>query len=146
MSIDMYVGKSKNQASDVKSTVKSLSSGYDSLQKGIIQFVSESELRGQAYNSGKQFFVSVIAPLTESIKTLGELTEQACNDFVDKYQSEVDSQSLKESELEEDIRELEKQISQLEEMNTSLSHKSSKNHSLLAGNKKMIGSLKNQKQ
>ena len=146
MSIDMYVGKSKSQASDVKSTVKSLSSGYDSLQKGIIQFVSESELRGQAYNSGKQFFVSVIEPLTESIKTLGELTEQACNDFVDKYQSEVDSQSLKESELEEDIRELEKQISQLEEMNASLSHKSLKNHSVLAGNKKMIGSLKNQKQ
>ncbi|KAA9384759.1 transposase [Staphylococcus epidermidis] len=146
MSIDMYVGKSKSQASDVKSTVKSLSSGYDSLQKGIIQFVSESELQGQAYNSGKQFFVSVIEPLTESIKTLGELTEQACNDFVDKYQSEVDSQSLKESELEEDIRELEKQISQLEEMNASLSHKSLKNHSVLAGNKKMIGSLKNQKQ
>ncbi len=74
------------------------------------------------------------------------MTEQACNDFVDKYQSEVDSQSLKESELEEDIRELEKQISQLEEMNASLSHKSLKNHSVLAGNKKMIGSLKNQKQ
>ena len=54
------------------------------------------------------------------------MTEQACNDFVDKYQSEVDSQSLKESELEEDIRELEKQISQLEEMNASLSHKSLK--------------------
>ena len=70
------------------------------LKVRIIQFVSESELQGQAYNSGKQFFVSVIAPLTESIKTLGELTEQACNDFVDKYQSEVDSQSLKESELE----------------------------------------------
>lgn len=49
----------------------------------------------------------LLLPLTESIKTLGELTEQACNDFVDKYQSEVDSQSLKESELEEDIQELE---------------------------------------
>ena len=64
--------------------------------------------------------------LTESIKTLGELTEQACNDFVDKYQSEVDSQSLKESELIQDIEELEKQVSQLEAMNASLKHKSSK--------------------
>ena len=141
MSIDMYVGKSKGQSSDVESTVKSISSGYDSLQKGIMQFVGASELQGQAYDSGKQFFSTVIAPLTESIKTLGELTEQACNDFVDKYQSEVDSQSLKESELEEDIQELEKQISQLEAMNASLKHKTSKNSHLLSGNHQMISSL-----
>lgn len=99
----MYVDKSKGQSADVESIVKSISSGYDSLQKGIMQFVGAGELQGQAYDSGKQFFSSVIAPLTESIKTLGELTEQACNDFVDKYQSEVDSKSLKESELMEDI-------------------------------------------
>ena len=95
MSIDMYVGKSKGQSSDVESTVKSISSGYDSLQKAIMQFVGARELQGQAYDSGKQFFSSVIAPLTESIKTLGELTEQACNDFVDKYQSEVDDRKKK---------------------------------------------------
>ena len=145
MSIDMYVGKSKGQSSDVESTVKSISSGYDSLQKAIMQFVGASELQGQAYDSGKQFFSSVIAPLTESIKTLGELTEQACNDFVDKYQSEVDSQSLKESELIQDIEELEKQVSQLEAMNASLKHKSSKNSSLLSGNDQMISSLEQQK-
>ncbi|MEB7743361.1 LXG domain-containing protein [Staphylococcus epidermidis] len=145
MSIDMYVGKSKGQSSDVESTVKSISSGYDSLQKAIMQFVGASELQGRAYDSGKQFFSSVIAPLTESIKTLGELTEQACNDFVDKYQSEVDSQSLKESELIQDIEELEKQVSQLEAMNASLKHKSSKNISLLSGNDQMISSLEQQK-
>ncbi|MCG2112322.1 LXG domain-containing protein [Staphylococcus epidermidis] len=145
MSIDMYVGKSKSQSSDVGSTVKSISSGYDSLQKGIMQFVGASELQGQAYDSGKQFFSAVIAPLTESIKTLGELTEQACNNFVDQYQSEVDSQSLKESELLEDIEELNKQISQLEAMNASLKHKSSKNSSLLSGNHQMISSLEQQK-
>ncbi|MCG1681733.1 T7SS effector LXG polymorphic toxin [Staphylococcus epidermidis] len=145
MSIDMYVGKSKGQSSDVESTVKSISSGYDNLQKAIMQFVGASELQGQAYDSGKQFFSSVIAPLTESIKTLGELTEQACNDFVDKYQSEVDSQSLKESELIQDIEELEKQVSQLKAMNASLKHKSSKNSSLLSGNDQMISSLEQQK-
>ncbi|MBN6826702.1 transposase [Staphylococcus caprae] len=145
MSIDMYVGKSKSQASEVASKVKSITSGYDSLQKGIMQFVSEDELRGKAYDSGKQFFSSVIAPLTVSIKTLGDLTEQACKEFVEKYQSDVDSQSLKESELEEDIRELEQQISRLEELNASLKHKSSQNKSLLSGNKQMIGSLEEQK-
>ena len=141
----MYVGKSKSQASEVASKVKSITSGYDSLQKGIMQFVSEDELRGKAYDSGKQFFSSVIAPLTVSIKTLGDLTEQACKEFVEKYQSDVDSQSLKESELEEDIRELEQQISRLEELNASLKHKSSQNKSLLSGNKQMIGSLEEQK-
>ncbi|MGX0195843.1 T7SS effector LXG polymorphic toxin [Staphylococcus haemolyticus] len=145
MSIDMYVDKSKGQSADVESTVKSISSGYDSLQKGIMQFVGAGELQGHAYDSGKQFFSSVIAPLTESIKTLGELTEQACNDFVDKYQSEVDSKSLKESELMEDIDELNKQISQLEAMNESLKHKPSKNNLLLSGNNQMISSLEQQK-
>lgn len=141
----MYVDKSKGQSADVESTVKSISSGYDSLQKGIMQFVGAGELQGHAYDSGKQFFSSVIAPLTESIKTLGELTEQACNDFVDKYQSEVDSKSLKESELMEDIDELNKQISQLEAMNESLKHKPSKNNLLLSGNNQMISSLEQQK-
>ena len=93
----------------------------------------------------QNLFSSVIAPLTESIKTLGELTEQACNDFVDKYQSEVDSKSLKESELMEDIDELNKQISQLEAMNESLKHKPSKNNLLLSGNNQMISSLEQQK-
>nr|WP_232806091.1 T7SS effector LXG polymorphic toxin [Staphylococcus caledonicus] len=141
----MYVGRSKKQASDVGESVKSLTSSYEDLQKGIMQFIGEGELQGQTYDSGKQFFSTVILPLTESIKILDELTEQACREFVEKYQADVDTQSLKESELEEDIHELEHQISQLEAMNASLSLKPSQNSALLSSNQQMMESLQNQK-
>ena len=95
MSVDMYLRISEDQASKVEKTSKDLTDKYDDLKNAISQFVNESELKGKAYDSGKQFFSTVIQPLTDSIKTLGDLTEQACSTFVDKYKSEVDTQSLK---------------------------------------------------
>ncbi|WP_049409548.1 T7SS effector LXG polymorphic toxin, partial [Staphylococcus pettenkoferi] len=75
MSIDMYLRKSEDQSSKVEKTSKDLTDKYDELQNAISQFVNESELKGKAYDSGKQFFSTVIQPLTDSIKTLGDLTE-----------------------------------------------------------------------
>lgn len=142
MSIDMYLRKSEDQSSKVEKTSKDLTDKYDELQNAISQFVNESELKGKAYDSGKQFFSTVIQPLTDSIKTLGDLTEQACNTFVDKYKSEVDTQSLKESELEEDIRELQQQIDEL----NSISESTPPGNSLLiAAHHRMVESLENQK-
>ena len=54
------------------------------------------------------------------MKTLSDLTKQACDNFVSRYTSEVDSISLKESELEEDIRSLSQQITQYENLNNNL--------------------------
>ncbi|MDK7114909.1 T7SS effector LXG polymorphic toxin [Staphylococcus pettenkoferi] len=142
MSVDMYLRKSEDQASKVEKTSKDLTDKYDDLQKEISQFVNESELKGKAYDSGKQLFSTVIQPLTDSIKTLGDLTEQACSTFVDKYKSEVDTQSLKESELEEDIHELKQQIDDL----NSISESTPPGNSLLiAAHHRMIESLENQK-
>ncbi|CAM3136191.1 T7SS effector LXG polymorphic toxin [Staphylococcus argensis] len=138
MSIDMYLGKSRNQSSDVSSTVNDITSDSEDVLKEISKFVGEDELQGQAYDSGKQFFSSVLIPLAASIRTLGELTQQACDQFVDKYQSDVDTQSLKESELQEDIKNLDHQISHLDAMKGPSTHTNA--------HKEMVGSLKDQKQ
>ncbi|UQW81649.1 hypothetical protein MNY58_00610 [Staphylococcus edaphicus] len=146
MSIDMYLSKSKNQSSDVNKLSKDIKNGYDSVIKANSKFISETGLKGKAFDSGKEFFESIISPLLLSMKTLSDLTEQACQEFVNKYISEVDSQSLKESELEEDIRELEVRIAHLESMTISLKQKSSKNRTAINGNKNMISSLEHQKE
>lgn len=142
----MYLSKSKNQSSDVNKLSKDIKNGYDSVIKANSKFISETGLKGKAFDSGKEFFESIISPLLLSMKTLSDLTEQACQEFVNKYISEVDSQSLKESELEEDIRELEVRIAHLESMTISLKQKSSKNRTAINGNKNMISSLEHQKE
>ncbi|ASE36979.1 T7SS effector LXG polymorphic toxin [Staphylococcus pettenkoferi] len=142
MSVDMYLRISEDQASKVEKTSKDLTDKYDDLKNAISQFVNESELKGKAYDSGKQFFSTVIQPLTDSIKTLGDLTEQACSTFVDKYKSEVDTQSLKESELEEDIHELKQQIDDLNSISESTP---TDNSLLIATHHRMVEGLENQK-
>ncbi len=134
----MYLGKSRKQSSDVSSTVNDITSDSEDVVEEITKFVGEDELQGQAYDSGKQFFSSVLIPLAVSIRTLGELTQQACDEFVDKYQSDVDTQSLKESELQEDIKNLDFQISHLDAMKGPSTHTNA--------HKEMVGSLKDQKQ
>ncbi|WP_407811796.1 T7SS effector LXG polymorphic toxin [Staphylococcus aureus] len=115
MSIDMYLDRSRNQASSVGNLSQTMNSNYDALEKAITQFINDDALKGKAYTSAKQFFSTVLIPLSTSMKTLSDLTKQACDNFVSRYTSEVDSISLKESELEEDIRSLSQQKHELEE-------------------------------
>lgn len=72
----MYLGKSRKQSSDVSSTVNDITSDSEDVVEEITKFVGEDELQGQAYDSGKQFFSSVLIPLAVSIRTLGELTQK----------------------------------------------------------------------
>ncbi len=145
MSIDMYVDKSKNQATKLSEVSKDISQGYDDVQQAISEFVGDHMLKGKAYDSARQFFSTVISPLALSMKTLSELTEQACNEFVSKYQTEVDSQSLKESELEEDIHKLALHITKAKNLNDSLKKKASDNIGAITGNIMIIANLEQQK-
>ncbi len=69
-----------------------MNSNYDALEKAITQFINDDALKGgKAYTSAKQFFSTVLIPLSTSMKTLSDLTKQACDNFVSRYTSEVDS-------------------------------------------------------
>lgn len=114
-------------------------------KKAITQFINDDALKGKAYTSAKQFFSTVLIPLSTSMKTLSDLTKQACDNFVSRYTSEVDSISLKESELEEDIRSLSQQITRYENLNNNLKKHASDNQQAISSNQQIIRTLGQQK-
>lgn len=145
MSIDMYLDRSRNQASSVGNLSQTMNSNYDALEKAITQFINDDALKGKAYTSAKQFFSTVLIPLSTSMKTLSDLTKQACDNFVSRYTSEVDSISLKESELEEGIRSLSQQITRYENLNNNLKKHDSDNQQAISSNQQIIQTLGQQK-
>ncbi|MGM0214227.1 T7SS effector LXG polymorphic toxin [Enterococcus sp. AZ109] len=111
MSIDMYVGSSQAQASSVSRMCRQQKQSYQQLQQAIGSFVlSSDQLQGKTYDSAKQYFASVLTPLAKGGMLLTEAVEQACKKFPSEYAAKVDSGDLKQSELEQKIRALERQI------------------------------------
>ncbi|MBC1497008.1 hypothetical protein HB880_03935 [Listeria welshimeri] len=105
MSLDMYVSKSKAQATSTSQVCQQHIEGYEALQQAIQQFTADSPLlKGEAYDSAKAFYNAVLLPLVQAGILLTEATKEAVQKFPERYQSEVDSGDLKQSELEEQIR------------------------------------------
>ncbi|MBC1446060.1 hypothetical protein HB805_05805 [Listeria welshimeri] len=106
MSLDMYVSKSKAQATSTSQVCQQHIEGYEALQQAIQQFTADRPLlKGKAYDSAKAFYNAVLLPLVQAGILLTEATKEAVQKFPECYQSEVDSGDLKQSELEEQIRE-----------------------------------------
>ncbi|WP_246215607.1 T7SS effector LXG polymorphic toxin [Listeria valentina] len=112
MSINMYVSKSKAQATSTSQVCQQHLEGYAALQKAISQFTLEPFLKGKAYDSAKAYYSAVLYPLIQGGILLTEATEEAVKKFPERYQSEVDSGDLKQSELEEQIRQADNLINQ----------------------------------
>ncbi|EUJ26954.1 hypothetical protein MFLO_13820 [Listeria floridensis FSL S10-1187] len=112
MSINMYVSKSKTQATRTSQVCRQHLEGYVALQQAIHQFTAEPFLKGKAYDSAKAFYSAVLLPLVQAGILLTEATEEAVRKFPERYQSEVDSGDLKQSELEEQIRQADVLINQ----------------------------------
>ncbi|EUJ26945.1 hypothetical protein MFLO_13775 [Listeria floridensis FSL S10-1187] len=113
MNINMYVSKSKAQATSTSAVCRHHIDGYVAVQQAILQFTSSSPLlRGKAYDSAKAFYSAVLYPLVQAGILLTEATEKAVKEFPERYQSEVDSGDLKQIELEEKIRQADQLIIQ----------------------------------
>ncbi|MBC1399937.1 T7SS effector LXG polymorphic toxin [Listeria fleischmannii] len=120
MSVDMYVSKSKAQATSTSQVCQEHLEGYEALQKAISQFTLEPFLKGKAYDSAKAFYSAVLYPLVQGGILLTEATEEAVQKFPERYQSEVDSGDLKEAELEEQIRKANDLINQANALQTKI--------------------------
>ncbi|MBC1727174.1 hypothetical protein HB981_11815 [Listeria seeligeri] len=116
MSIDMYVSKSKAQATSTSQVCQQHLEGYEALQQAISQFTLEPFLKGKAYDSAKAYYSTVLYPLVQGGILLTEATEAAVKKFPERYQSEVDSGDLKQSELEEQIRRVNELIHQTNDL------------------------------
>lgn len=121
MSVDMYVSASKNQAKSVSGMTKQQTTGYEELQKAIADFTLNSPfLTGKAYDTSKAFFSTVLYPLAQGGILLSEAVDKAVTKFPQDYQSQVDSGNLKQSDLEEKIRQADRLIGQAEGIRTML--------------------------
>lgn len=121
MSVDMYVSASKNQAKSVSGMTKQQTTGYEELQKAIADFTLNSPfLTGKAYDTSKAFFSTVLYPLAQGGILLSEAVDKAVTKFPQDYQFQVDSGNLKQSDLEEKIRQADRLIGQAEGIRTML--------------------------
>ncbi|MBP1042275.1 hypothetical protein I6N95_14745 [Vagococcus sp. BWB3-3] len=150
MSVDMYLSASQNQSSSVSQMTKQQVQSYEQLQKAITDFSLNSPfLTGAAYESAKTYFDQVLYPLVQGGVLLSEAVEQAVKKLPEAYLADVDNGDLKQSELEEKLQQVDRLISQAEEIG-GLLHSSSTpemtKEGQLSANTRMIGLYRTVKQ
>ena len=122
MGIDMYLEQSQLQSSSVATMCQSQVEAYQALQSAIQKFSEDKEsLKGDAYDSARSFFASVLLPLSKGGQLYAETFSQAIKKLPDDYQTMVDSKSWREDDLLDKIRQEEQMIAYLDEGNQSLS-------------------------
>ena len=122
MGIDMYLEQSQLQSSSVATMCQSQVEAYQALQSAIQKFSEDKEsLKGEAYDSARSFFASVLLPLSKGGQLYAETFSQAIKKLPEDYQTMVDSKSWREDDLLDKIRQEEQMIAYLDEVNQSLS-------------------------
>ena len=122
MGIDMYLEQSQLQSSSVATMCQSQMEAYQDLQSAIQKFSEDTEsLKGDAYDSARSFFASVLLPLSKGGQLYAETFSQAIKKLPENYQSIVDSKSWREDDLLDKIRQEEQMIAYLYEVNQSFS-------------------------
>ena len=122
MGIDMYLEQSQLQSSSVATMCQSQVEAYQDLQSAIQKFSEDTDsLKGDAYDSARSFFASVLLPLSKGGQLYAETFSQAIKKFPEDYQTMVDSKSWLEDDLLDKIRQEEQMIAYLGEVNQSLS-------------------------
>ena len=122
MGIDMYLEQSQLQSSSVATMCQSQVEAYQDLQLAIQKFSEDKEsLKGDAYDSARSFFASVLLPLSKGGQLYAETFSQAIKKLPADYQTMVDSKSWREDDLLDKIRQEEQMIAYLDEVNQSLS-------------------------
>ena len=122
MGIDMYLEQSQLQSSSIATMCQSQVEAYQDLQSAIQKFSEDTEsLKGDAYDSARSFFASVLLPLSKGGQLYAETFSQAIKKLPEDYQTMVDSKSWREDNLLDKIRQEEQMIAYLDEVNQSLS-------------------------
>ena len=122
MDIDMYLEQSQLQSLSVATMCQSQVEAYQDLQSAIQKFTEDTEsLKGDAYDSARSFFASVLLPLSKGGQLYAETFSQAIKKLPEDYQTMVDSKSWREDDLLDKIRQEEQMIAYLYEVNQSFS-------------------------
>jgi len=108
--INMFVGSAQAQADSIKSMTEKEVQGYEAVLQALNSFQDADDLQSDAYENGKAFFSGVLIPTVQAGILVSEAVGVAAQKFVTDYQATVDPSDLKSDELEEKIRQLDKQI------------------------------------
>ncbi|WP_301358410.1 transposase [Enterococcus spodopteracolus] len=115
MSIDMYLNDSLTQATSARHFCQKQVTDYQNLQQAITQFTLQTpNLQGKTYDAAKAYFSQVLYPLVQGGILLSKAVEKAAKRFPQQYIEQFDSISLKQSELEAQIRQMNQYITQAE--------------------------------
>jgi hypothetical protein len=114
MGIEMYLADSRKQAESVAKLCDSQIDGYHNLQIAINDFyLSSQKLRGKAYDSAKEYFRTILQPLSEGGILLSETIKKAVSSLPQECVNRVDSCDWKEYELIGILERLDLQIKTL---------------------------------
>lgn len=111
--VKMVLGSSDAQGQTMSSVGKARVDAYNSAVKALSNFNGAGDLQGSAYDSGKQYGVSVITPLIKGAIMYSEYLSEAVPKLPSKYRSEVGDEDLDSAVLESEIQSLESSISSL---------------------------------
>lgn len=107
----MSLGESKKQASSCEKGCKQLNEELSSLTSTVNQLNSASELQGAAARSAKSFASATVIPYLNKAQSFLDAISISVNNFTKGYESEVDTKSWSEEELEEKINKFNEEMS-----------------------------------
>ena len=87
--VKMVLGSSDAQGQTMSSVGKARVTAYNSAVTALYNFNGAGDLQGSAYDSGKQYGVSVITPLIKGAIMYSEYLSEAVPKLPSKYRSEV---------------------------------------------------------
>lgn len=111
--VKMVLGSSDAQGQTMSSVGKARVVAYNSAVTALSNFNGAGDLQGSAYDSGKQYGMSVITPLIKGAIMYSEYLSEAVPKLPSKYRSEVGDEDLDSAVLESEIQSLESSISSL---------------------------------
>ena len=114
MSVNMFLPNANEQYTNIKSMCENISRNFEVLKKSILNFANETELKGKAYDSAKQYFNNTYIPLINGFILLSNAIINANNHFIENYKLQVDINSLQSDVLENQIQRLQIIIAELE--------------------------------
>ena len=143
--VKMVLGSSDAQGQTMSSVGKARVTAYNSAVTALSNFNGAGDLQGSAYDSGKQYGVSVITPLIKGAIMYSEYLSEAVPKLPSKYRSEVGGEDLDSAVLESEIQSLESSISSLRGTFRAMESSDHADKSLLQNISSRMDSLTSQK-
>lgn len=143
--VKMVLGSSDTQGQTMSSVGKARVTAYNSAVTALSNFNGAGDLQGSAYDSGKQYGVSVITPLIKGAIMYSEYLSEAVPKLPSKYRSEVGDEDLDSAVLESEIQSLESSISSLRGTFRAMEGSDHADKSLLQNISSRMDSLTSQK-